>query len=180
MYQRCLDIMFAKMRQASWRGETWEFGDGVTRMAHPDFLIKSVDYQEATMLCSCRAGFANFPCPKCLVEKALLHKCTAMFKLRTKSDMLRVYDEVDAEHRKTYKEALLKECGLHATRVSFLQALLRFQARIDAMCSPSTWVSASRTHTLCIATTNVTSMISAAGDTICGSSSYKFLRKWAY
>jgi hypothetical protein len=135
-YHDVLDIIFQKTRQASRSGKVWKFGDGKTRRGFPDILIKSLDMQEAYAVCSCRAYPANFPCVKCLVPFKEQHNLHARFELRTKENMGAIYEAVEAETRKTYKNDLLKGVGLHEFKASYpiiacFQSLIRTPQPFD-------------------------------------------------
>jgi hypothetical protein len=131
VYHQVLGIIFEKARKASHTGKVWKFGDGQTRRGYPDLLIKLLDMQEAWAICACQSGQANFPCVKCLVPKTCQHELGAKFEPCTKENMGKVYKDVHAEHRVTYKEKLLVGAGLHNVKVSLAIALHIASAVLD-------------------------------------------------
>jgi hypothetical protein len=165
-YHDVLDIIFRKTRQASHSGKIWQFGDGKTRRGYPDILIKSLDMQEAYAMCSCRAYPANFPCVKCLVPYKEQHDLRARFELRTKENMGAVYEAVEAETRKTYKNSLLKDVGLHKFKVSTC-AITQYCSSHETF-SLSIGGSGFPIHTERIVTIRVTTIISGFGESISG------------
>ncbi|KAJ7076256.1 hypothetical protein B0H15DRAFT_790797 [Mycena belliarum] len=87
VYQKVLAVIFRSLKSRSRNGEPIRCPDHVARIFHPGFLINSLDGKEAAYFNACRAALANFPCPKCLVSKADLHRITSSFTIRTSATM---------------------------------------------------------------------------------------------
>ena len=118
VYHKILAYIF---RNAVGPANDWlelNCGDGVTRFIYPDFLIISVDLEEAHYLCTCRASRANYPCSKCLVPKEDLRELLSSGPLRTVLDMRATYHTARQEQRKTKREVILCDKGLHLVDVS--------------------------------------------------------------
>lgn len=123
VYQKVLAVVFSSLKFRSWRGSTIRCPDNQVRVFHPGILISSLDGKEAAYFNTCRAALANFPCPKCLVNKCDLHKITSQFELRTTPAMQAVVTRASKQNTKTEKENILKDYGLHDVQVCQLNAL---------------------------------------------------------
>ena len=117
VYQRVLAIIFAKTRDASWRGLSLQCGDTRNRVLFPGLFIESLDGQEAWHYCCCREGHARHPCPRCLVASTQLHELTRSFPARNTASMRSVYEQVQRATTKAAKDNLLVAHGLHNTYV---------------------------------------------------------------
>lgn len=125
VYQKIQTKIFARCRDYAERGYVVRCADGHTRSGHPGIHVLSLDAQEAAA-CNCtKAANATYPCPKCLVSSAMLHRPTvtgtALAPVRTVADM----EEVVKAARKaglmtSEADKILREHGLHAVEVSDL------------------------------------------------------------
>ncbi|TFK47051.1 hypothetical protein OE88DRAFT_1774381 [Heliocybe sulcata] len=113
VYQKVLAHVFKSLRRRSWLGETLKCGDSQIRTLYPDMLILSLDGEEAANFCACRATLANYPCPKCLVDKAHLHRLSGSFEPRTSASMTNVIHKARAASSNHAKEKILMGHGLH-------------------------------------------------------------------
>ncbi len=68
IYQKVLRWVFATVGQRSRQGEAHLCSDDITRILQPGILMASLDGEESSYFCACRAANANYPCPKCLVH----------------------------------------------------------------------------------------------------------------
>ncbi|KAJ7092944.1 hypothetical protein B0H15DRAFT_938487 [Mycena belliarum] len=116
IYQKILAVIFSSCKCRSHGGEPIRCPDNVARVFHPDILISSLDGKEAAYFNACRAALANFPCPKCLVHKADLHKITGSFELRTSATMKATVVKAMKKATKTKTEDILKSFGLHGVK----------------------------------------------------------------
>lgn len=106
-------------------------GDGAIRVVHPGIIIESQDGEEANCFCACRAsGHANYPCPKCLVNKNQLYNITGTFEPRTSESMRAVIECASQAETKTDREKILQAFGLHDIWVGFTHARLIFTFQI--------------------------------------------------
>jgi hypothetical protein len=92
-------------------------GDNVDRVIHVGIPIQALDGEEATSACACRAALANYPCPRCLAYHTDLHNIDHTFIPRTTETMRKVYNDSQAATSRTAAENILKNYGLHATKV---------------------------------------------------------------
>ncbi|KAJ7204969.1 hypothetical protein GGX14DRAFT_645516 [Mycena pura] len=113
IYQQVLEIIFRSLYHRSWMGETVICGDTVARVLYPGFLIESLDFEEAWNFCCCRAGRANFPCPRCLIRQDLLSSLHTPAQERNTESMRAVIRRARAAPNTTQKEKILKDHGLH-------------------------------------------------------------------
>ncbi|KAF8142215.1 hypothetical protein K438DRAFT_2114720 [Mycena galopus ATCC 62051] len=113
VYQRVLRVIFSSLKPRSWSGEPIRCPDKYVRVFHPGILISSLDGKEAAYFNACRAALANFPCPKCLVNKCDLHKITSLFTSRTTATMRAVVLKAFRKNTKTDREKVLQNHGLH-------------------------------------------------------------------
>lgn len=65
-----------------------------------------------------RGGWANVPCPKCLVPKDQLHRLDKRFPMRNLEMTRRVQQEAREAGTKADRERILKNNGLHVVDVS--------------------------------------------------------------
>jgi len=119
IYMKVLDKIMGKMRSRSCDGDTVGCSDDRTRVIHPGLLIASLDGEEATYFCACRAGQANYPCPRCLVHKSELHQITKTFEARTPEGMKSAILSARAAESKTASEKILQRHGLHDLEVRY-------------------------------------------------------------
>jgi hypothetical protein len=111
--------VFSSLRHRSHNGDAHLCADGITRVLYPGILIESQDAEEAAYFCGCRAAWANYPCPKCLVFHSDLHKIAGKFaELRTSENMKAVIVLASKEKTKGGRETILKYHGLHNVEVS--------------------------------------------------------------
>ncbi|KAJ7613048.1 hypothetical protein FB45DRAFT_759393 [Roridomyces roridus] len=113
IYQQVLETIFAALYRPACTGETITCADNVTRVFYPGFLIESLDMEEAWNFTCCRAGRANFPCPRCLVRQGMLGCLQKRFPLRTTQTMRRVVQQAQRAATATRKEEMLRGTGLH-------------------------------------------------------------------
>lgn len=117
IYQRVLRRVFATIGQRSRQGEAHLCSDDVIRILQPGILISSLDGEESSNFCACRAANAIYPCPKCLVHKSELHRVTKSFDIRTSETMSSVIELASQETTKSGKEKILQGYGLHEIKV---------------------------------------------------------------
>lgn len=118
MYHKILAKVFASCRDRSRYGDVLRFGDDTVRVGHPGILIESLDHMEAIYWLMIRGGWANFPCPKCLVPKEQLHRLDKKFPLRTLEDTKKIQQRARDATTKGDREDILKNHGLHLVDVS--------------------------------------------------------------
>ena len=117
IYQKVLRRVFATVGQRSRQGEAHLCSDNITRVLQSGILIASLDGEESSYFCACRAANANYPCPKCLVHKSELHRVTKSFNIQTSETMCSVIELASQETSKSSKEKVLQGYGLHDIRV---------------------------------------------------------------
>ncbi|EPQ53799.1 hypothetical protein GLOTRDRAFT_107062 [Gloeophyllum trabeum ATCC 11539] len=112
IYQKVLAKVFRSLKRKSWHGEPVKCGDGILRILYPGFLIESMDGEEASNFCACRASLANHP--RCLVHKTdLSNISTGHYELRTAATMQAVIERAGNAPNPTAREKILKGAGLH-------------------------------------------------------------------
>lgn len=117
VYHKVVGVIFDPMKGASYNGMALYCGDKIKRVLYPGIPIEALDGEEACSACACRAALANYPCPRCLVHHNQLDMIDKKYPPRTTETMQRVYQDSQTAGTKTLAEDILKEFGLHATKV---------------------------------------------------------------
>ncbi|KAJ6459081.1 hypothetical protein C8R45DRAFT_843636, partial [Mycena sanguinolenta] len=81
IYHTMSRVILASLRSQSHNGEALRFGDSVTRVAYPGFLIESMNFEEVAAWLTIPNLRSNHPCLKCLVHHNDLHKLSERFDL---------------------------------------------------------------------------------------------------
>lgn len=94
------------------------YGDKITRILYPSFIIDAVNGEEAYCLCGACGVKANHPCAGCLAhrDELNLHLLSKSFELQTQESMTAVCTK-SSKLPTTAHQNLLCDYGLHFIEV---------------------------------------------------------------
>lgn len=117
VYQVVLGHIFRDLANMASEGEAVKGSDGLVHIWHPYIHIGSMDAEEAARYLGVRSASANVPCLTGYIAKEDLHDLTAKCEPRTVEGTQRVLQQAASARTKKEAEEILRNHGLHSSKV---------------------------------------------------------------